>query len=299
MKRRKQVDHAQKFATEADFEVCRRLHRQFGTTYYFATGRFPAEVRRRVHALYAFVRIPDEWVDNPGVMSLTERREKLHAFRRELVLGTEGVRPESPVLRAFCDVVREAGMPLDAPFEFLDAMEMDLDRSRYETYEDLRGYMRGSACAVAVMMCQVLGVSLSPETERSARALGEAMQLTNFLRDVAEDFERGRIYLPREDMASFEVSEGDVRSGQVSDRWRRLMKFEVERARALYREADTGLPQLPDKARQAVTLARVLYARILDRIEGRDFDVFRGRARTGSLEKLACAARVAMGMPIT
>src|ERR1700712_3950831 len=116
---------ASRFATSSDYEVCRLLHREHGTTYYFATMRFPATYRRRVHALYGFVRVPDEWVDNPGDVPIEERRQQLHAYRRELVLGFDGVMPRSEVLRAFCDVCRDSDISIEEPLRFLDAMEMD------------------------------------------------------------------------------------------------------------------------------------------------------------------------------
>ena len=283
------------FAEAADYAVCRQLHRRYGTTYYFAAQRFLPVAKRRTHALYGFVRVPDEWVDNPSGLTLEQRVNALSRWRRQLLDGMDGVRPEHPAMRAFCDVVRETRMPLEEPLCFLDAMEQDLSIGRYETYADLKGYMRGSAAAVGMMMCHVLGAKITPEVERAACSLGEAMQLTNFLRDVGEDAQRGRIYLPLEDLASFEVEESEILNANMSDRFVNLMKFEIGRARALYAEADRGIPLLPADSRKAVLLARVLYSRILGRIEARSYDVFSGRARTGKLEKLAVAVRVMLG----
>jgi phytoene synthase len=287
--------HEANFAGAEDYALCRRIHRQFGTTYYFASQRFGATMRRRTHAVYAFVRVPDEWVDNPNGMTLAQRAKKLADFRREFLEGLEGVRPNEPVLRAFCDVVREVEMGVQEPLLFLDAMEMDLTETRYDTYEDLRRYMRGSAAAVGLMMCSVLEAGEDPKMIQAAKALGEAMQLTNFLRDVGEDAQRGRIYLPQEDLFRFAISNDEVLEGRISERFRGLMRFEIARARELYRQSDVGIPMLPPRARTAVKLARVLYERILDRIEDRDFDVFSGRARTSKVEKLQVAARVVLG----
>jgi len=286
----------QPFASAADHAVCRQLHRKYGTTYYFATRRFGRLARRRVHALYGFVRVPDEWVDNPEVASPAGQRQMLEEYRSQLIRGLDGVRPDEPVLRAFCDVVRECGMPLEEPLLFLDAMEQDLSVGRYATYEELRGYMRGSASAVGVMMCSVLEAGCDPKMLDAAKALGEAMQLTNFLRDVGEDVQRGRIYLPQEDMARFGVTEEDILEGRKTEAFVSLMKFEIERARWLYETADTGIPLLPPHARKAVRLARVLYSRILDRIERNDYDVFTQRARTTKAEKIRLATRVVLGL---
>ncbi len=283
-----------RFASSTDYRRCLRLHRLHGTTYFFSTLLFPKEMRRRTHAVYAFVRTPDEWVDNPSSMDPEETRAKLQDYRRELLRGHDGVCPSSPVLRAFCDVMRESHIPLEEPLLFLDAMEQDLVISRYDTYESLRGYMRGSACAVGAMMCSIMDTPLDRDLLACAHSLGEAMQLTNFLRDVGEDSRRGRIYLPLEDLASFGVSESDILEGRVSDRFIRLMRFEMERARALYRLSDDGTARLPGRSRMAVKLARVLYSRILERIEELGYDVFRKRARTSGAEKVAVAAQVVL-----
>ena len=284
-------------ATPSDHERCRQLHRQFGTTYYYATQRFSPSIRRRVHALYGFVRLPDEWVDNPNGQPTAAQAALLRNYRESLVGGLGGVCPDEPVLRAFCEVCREVGLDSSEPLLFLDAMEQDLTVTRYADYAALQHYMRGSASAVGVMMCAMLEAGENPKMLDAAKALGEAMQLTNFLRDVREDLERGRIYLPQEDLDKFSVREVDLSSGRVTPEFVRLMQFEIARARDLYRQADEGIPLLPVHAQKAVRLARVLYSRILDRIERRGYDVFGGRARTSRMEKVHVATRVLLGLP--
>lgn len=280
------------FAGPADFAECRRLHRLHGTTYYFATRFFHRRHRDAVHAVYGFVRVADEWVDNPGDLTPEERRELLMRYRMELTLGIDGVRPEHPVLRAFCDVMRTSEMSIEEPLLFLDAMAQDIYVDRYPTYADLRHYMRGSASAVGLMMCTVLRCGENPRMIAAAQALGEAMQLTNFLRDVGEDGERGRIYLPQEDMQAFGVLEEDVLARRMTPEFVQLLKFEIARARALYAEADFGIPLLPDRVQPPIRLARVLYSRILDRIEAQDYNVFAARARTTKWEKFRVLAQV-------
>ena len=283
------------FANEQDHEICRKLHKKFGTSYYFATKRFRREIRRRVHALYGFVRVPDEWVDNPGPLSREDQVALLANYRSELLRGVDGVQPNDPVLRAFCDVLREVHIPTEEPLIFLQAMESDLTTDRYETYGDLKFYMRGSASAVGVMMCYVLGADTSSSVLDPAMALGEAMQLTNFLRDVGEDADRGRIYLPLEDLASFAVKEEDVLAKRLTDPFIQLMKFEIARARALYAQAATGIPLLPHEARNAVQLSLALYSAILGKIEKQSYDVFSSRARTNKFEKLWIAMKTLAG----
>ncbi len=283
------------FASPDDHGECRRLHQKHGSTYYFATQRFSPLIRRHVNALYGFVRVPDEWVDNPAQYGISDPATKIAEYRESLICAYEGTCPDEPALRAFADVMHECGMALDEPLLFLDAMAQDLTQTRYEGYEDLRGYMRGSASAVGVMMCDIFGVGRDPLTIEPAKALGEAMQLTNFLRDVAEDASRGRIYLPLEDLDRFSVTEEEILGKRMSDRFAKLATFEIERARALYAASDEGIPRLPQETQKAVRLARILYSRILDRIEARGYDVFSGRARTGKIEKLAVAAGVLTG----
>ncbi|MBS1703029.1 MAG: phytoene/squalene synthase family protein [Armatimonadetes bacterium] len=281
------------YADEKDIEVCRKIHKEYGTTYYYATQCFPAKYRRRVHSIYAFVRVPDEWVDNPGDLSVDERRRLLNNWRGQMVRGLAGERPEHPAMRAFCDTARECRLPIDEAHTFLDAMEMDLDQTSYQTFEDLRGYMRGSASAVGVLMCHAMCARTDYDTIARAKALGEAMQLTNFLRDIREDLvDRGRVYLPQEDLDRFGVTVEDLRSGEVTERFRALMQFEIDRARELYRTSDFGIYKLPKRMRRAVLLSRLLYSEILGRIEANQYDVFRVRARTNKVQKLAWLAKV-------
>lgn len=286
------------YASRADYEVCRKLHRQYGTTYYYASKLFEPKIRKRVHAIYGFVRVPDEWVDNPGPLSPAEVRSQLAKWRESMVNGVEsGVSPEHPAMRAFCDVVLDCGIPLSEGHLFIDAMAMDIDVARYDTYADLENYMRGSAAAVGAMMTYAVGAVPDATNLESAMRLGNAMQLTNFLRDVSEDADRGRIYLPLEDLKKFGVSEEAVLAKRFTPEFRAFMQFEVERARRLYDSSHAGIRRLEGQAQSAVLLARILYARILDRIEKLDHNVFAARARTSKLEKFSALAQVLTRRP--
>jgi len=282
------------YRTPQDVETCRQIHKRYGTTYYYSTLRFPAEIKWRVHGLYAFVRVPDEWVDNPSQLDFVDPRQEIEGWRSQMVKGIKGTRPDHPALRVFCDAVQECGLPVAEAHLFLDAMIMDLDRNRYQTYEDLRDYMRGSAAAVGVLMCHAMGGQTDEDSVHRAKALGEAMQLTNFLRDIREDYDRGRIYLPQEDLSRYGVTEGDIAEGRNNDSFKDLMRFEIERARQLYAYSDPGITRLPAEARKAVLLARILYSQILDRIEDQNYDVFSRRARTNIVQKASWALRVAV-----
>ena len=175
--------------------------------------------------------------------------------------------------------------------DFITAMEQDLTVTEYATFEDLKGYTWGSASVVGLMICHLVGAK-DPAAVAHATSLGLAMQLTNFLRDVGEDWrERGRLYLPLEDLERFGVSKADIAAGQLTSNIRALIRFEIERTRAIYEHADEGMQYLSADARLPVRLARVLYARILDKIEQNGCDVFGRRARVPTWEKLLVLAR--------
>ena len=275
---------------EAAYAASQRLNAHHGKTYYFSTLFFPRPVRRSVHALYGFVRYPDEIVDNPPPGS--DPAASLENYREATwdALKTGG--SDLPVLHAFADTARRHSIPPEYPMAFLDAMAMDLTRTRYQTFDDLRTYTYGSASVVGLMMCCLIGAT-DEAAWRPAHDLGLAMQLTNFWRDIGEDWAtRGRIYLPQEDLARFGYTEAMLAQGRVNDEFVALMRFQIARARAFYECADAGIPAIPAECRLPVRLARVLYARILDKIEANGYDVFRRRARTSGLEKAAALARL-------
>ncbi|MBL8049337.1 MAG: phytoene/squalene synthase family protein [Chthonomonas sp.] len=284
-----------RFASESDYAECEALHRLHGTSYYFATRSFPARIRRRTHAIYGFVRVADEIVDNPGSKPAFAIASELAEWRAEWLRAQAGQRPDHPVMRAFIDTVNEAAISPAEVNLFLDAMEQDLSVTRYATFADLEGYMRGSASAVGLMMCAAMDVELTPSRVAGACALGNAMQLTNFLRDVAEDWERGRVYLPLEDLERFGVSPNTLGVGAMSPEFAALMRFEIARTRLLYEEADEQIMGLPRAARRPVLLARRLYSGILGEIERRDYNVFTGRARLTQWQRVRTLAGVLLG----
>ena len=175
---------------------------------------------------------------------------------------------------------------------FLRSMAMDFDQATYSTWDDLLGYMDGSAAVIGEMMLPVIAPRPHHRVVESARSLGNAFQLTNFLRDVGEDLDRGRIYLPQTDLQRFGADPGARR---VDQPWRTMMRFQVARCQRLYQHADSGIPLLPDRSARCITAARVLYARILDQIAANDYDVFTRRARVSLPNKLATAGWIATG----
>jgi 15-cis-phytoene synthase len=278
------------------YELCRKAQRAHSRTYYFSTRFFPPEVRPHVHALYAFMRYADEIVDNPGATSLEEQLCALEAFEEETLAAVAGQEVPNPVLRAYADTVRVRGIDPEDIIAFMKSMKMDTWVFRYPTYEDLAVYTYGSAAVVGLMMCRVVGVA-DRRADVHAETLGVAMQLTNFLRDIGEDWRRGRVYLPLEDLERFGYHEADLERGVVDERFVELMRFEIRRTRRLYKLAGEGMGFIPRGRRYPVIVARELYAAILDRIEAQGYDVFGRRAETSRLGKIRVAASSAMRNP--
>ncbi len=273
---------------DAAYELCRRVNAHHGKTYYFSTLFFPPALRRSVHALYGFVRYPDEMVDNPPPGA--DPAQMLADYREATQHALKSGESDVPVLHAFADMARRHRMPAEYAISFLDAMAMDLTRARYGTFEELTTYTYGSASVVGLMMCCLLGVR-DERGLRPAHDLGLAMQLTNFWRDIGEDWGRGRVYVPQEDLERFGYTEAMLARGEVNDRFVALMRFEIARAREFYASADRGISYITPECRLPVVLSRVLYAKILDKIEANGYDVFRRRARTSGLEKAAEVVR--------
>jgi phytoene synthase len=278
------------------YDLCRQVEKAHSRTYYFSTSLFPKEVRPHVHALYAFMRYADEIVDSPGATSLEEQLAGLDAFEEETLAAVAGEAVGNPVLRAFANTVLLRGIGPGLIEAFMRSMKMDTCVFRYPTYGDLEEYTYGSAAVVGLMMCRVIGVTDERATPH-AEALGTAMQLTNFLRDVKEDWARGRVYLPLEDLNHFGYAEEELGRGVVDERFVGLMRFEISRARKLYRVADEGMRYIPRGRRYPVVVARCLYEAILGRIEAQSYDVFSQRAQTSLPYKLAVAAACALGDP--
>ena len=278
------------------YELCRRVQKAHSRTYYFSTRLFPSEVRPRVHALYAFMRYADEIVDTPHDLPLGAQLSVLEEFEAETMAAVSGESVPNPILRAYADTVHSCGIEPETITAFMESMKMDTRVFRYQTFSDLEVYTYGSAAVVGQMMCRVVGVAAG-KADAHAEALGDAMQLSNFLRDVGEDWRRGRVYLPLEDLERFGYTEHDLALNVVDERFIALMRFEIERARKLYELADEGMGYIPRGRRFPVVVARELYAAILNRIEAQNYDVFSRRAQVSRPAKLVVAARCAAGDP--
>jgi len=273
------------FPSLSDFALCRALQRRHGTSYALATRFFPKEKRLATEALYAFFRVPDDIVDVADANNPAVAKQKLEAFEEQWRQAIDTGDSSDPVLRCTTWAFRYFGIPIEYGEAFLEAMKQDTEVDRYQTYTDLQGYMYGSAVVVGLMMSHVIGFS-EKRALVHAQALGEAMQLTNFLRDIGEDWrDRKRIYLPVEDLERFGVSEEKLIKGVPTEPIKELLQFEIKRADALYAQAEPGIELLSADGRFAVRAASRLYQAILREIERNDYDVFAKRARTSGFTK--------------
>ncbi len=262
-------------------------------SFYFATRFFPPDLARAAHAVYWFCRYTDDLVDECETLERGAR--DLQAWTEALRDATQhGARTDNPVLRTFLDTAAQYEIPLEYAFELIEGMRMDVNGTRYTTFEELRLFCYRVASVVGLMMCCVIGFDDPRDREWAlphAIDLGIAMQLTNILRDVGEDLARDRVYLPAEEMAQFGYSEAELRSHVRNEPFRGLMQFQVERARGYYARGNAGIRMLNQRGRFAVKVASDVYREILTRVERSDFDVFDRRAVVPPIQKYWLSAR--------
>ncbi|MEM4780720.1 MAG: phytoene/squalene synthase family protein [Halalkalicoccus sp.] len=266
------------------------IHRQTGRTFYYATRLLPGRVREATYVLYAFFRVADEVVDDAEGTPPDEQRRELRSIREQALGNAE---PETPVLEAFVAIKGRHGITDEDVEVFLDAMEADIETCRYESYEELETYMNGSAAAVGRMMTAVMEPEDPEVALPHATALGEAFQLTNFVRDVREDIvDRDRIYLPQETLRECGVANEQLQRFEMDDRVERAVRIELSRAEALYREGVAGIKYLPRDCQLPVLLAAVLYADHHRLIRACGYDVLNNEPELSTLRKLWLVARV-------
>ncbi len=281
----------------AAYDRCRALHKQHGRTYYLATRLLPAWKRRHVHALYGFTRYADEIVDRTEALPPAERAARLTEWSDRFVAGLRGEPIHDELLPAVLHTIAVFDLDVADFATFLRCMAMDLTITRYETYDDLLDYMEGSAAVIGTMMLPILGSSDPAAAREPARQLGLAFQLTNFIRDVSEDLDRGRIYLPLADLSKFDLAPVDLRPGV--ERVKDLIAYEVGRAREHYALAAPGIPLLEPASQACMRTAFQLYGGILDEVEAAGYDVFARRATVPNRRRAAVAVRSLLTRPGT
>ncbi len=255
-------------------------------SFYFATRFFPKDLAMSAHAVYWFCRTTDDLVDE--CESIEQGRRDLEAWAIATRRALEEQKSPNRVLAVFNDAVRRHGIPHDLPFELIEGMRMDLNCQRYRTFDELRVFCYRVASVVGLMMSHVIGFENPSQMESGlpyAIDLGIAMQLTNILRDLGEDWQRGRVYLPLEELAQFDYPVEQLGQGERNGAFRALMEFQIARARRYYQAAAPGIPLLHRDGRFAVQVAADVYRQILRRIEVADYDVYTRRAVVPPMEK--------------
>ena len=273
-------------ALRAAYEECRKLHAAHGKTYYLATLLLPPEKRPYVWALYGFARYADEFVDSLEAPDPQALLDWGAAFLDGL--AADPGRITHPVSLAMTHTMRRWLIPRAHVEAFLDSMQLDITVTEYPTYKDLETYMYGSASVIGLQMLPILE-PVTPEAAPRARALGEAFQMSNFIRDVGEDLQRGRIYLPQEDLETFGVTREVLERRVVTPSVRELLRFEIERTRALYAFAEPGIDMLHPTSRDCVRTAFTLYGGILDAVEAAHYQVLTQRVSVPLSHRLAVA----------
>jgi phytoene synthase len=270
-------------------DASKEIQRTTGKTFHVATRLLPQSMREATYVLYAFFRIADDVVDDPDGPPPERQRTELERIRAA-ALGE--VSSDDPVLRAFAELRERHDIPEREVDVFVDAMEMDVEADDYETYADLREYLRGSAVAVGDSARELRDPPEKATARPHARALGEACQLTNFLRDVREDVvDYDRVYLPMETLDRHDVAREEIERLSFSPRFADAMAEEMERTEALYRKGVAGIEYLPSESQFGVLLAAVLYAEHHRLIRERDFDVLSERPTLSMARRLTLAAK--------
>ena len=265
------------------YKAAEKITAQHSKSFYFASGLLPEEKRSAVRALYAFCRTVDDIVDEfPDDKQATQ----LDYWRG--MVETASFAENDLVAAAWADTLTRYHIPRHYALQLIDGVARDLSQSRYQTFEELATYCYGVASTVGLMSMYIVGFD-SNEAVPYAIKLGVALQMTNILRDVGEDYRNGRLYLPREELAFYGIQESDIAEGRITDHWRQFMKFQIDRTRQVYAESWPGVKMLEREGQLAIGAASVFYQGILDEIEKSDYDVFTRRA---SLNALAKASRI-------
>jgi phytoene synthase len=276
-------------ALRESYELCRQLNAEHGKTYYLATLLLPPAKRPYVHALYGFARYADEIVDDlASTLTEAEKAKQLNVWGNEFLAKFDSGETDDPVCIAVLDTVRRWNIPREHFEAFLHSMTMDLTVTEYQTYEDLYEYVYGSAAVIGLQMVPILEPT-NQDAYMYATELGVAFQLANFIRDVGEDLERGRVYLPLQELAQFGVSRADLEARIATPEIKAALKFQIARVRQLEESSRSGIAMLGAPSQPCIETARILYCGIVDAVEEIDYEVFSKRATVSMSRRLKVA----------
>jgi phytoene synthase len=251
-------------------------------SFYAASGLLPEEKRSAARALYAFCRTVDDIVDE--VESKKDQDFELDYWRN--IVETASPSTDDLVAAAWADTLTRYHIPRHYALQLIDGVARDMYQTRYQTFDDLATYCYGVASTVGLMSMYIVGFKNNDAIPYAIK-LGVALQMTNILRDVGEDYRNGRLYLPREELVFHGIQESDIAEGKVTNNWRQFMRFQIDRTRQLYEESWQGVKMLEREGQFAIGAASVFYQGILDDIEKHDYDVFSRRASLSTAGKLS------------
>ena len=271
------------------YAECKRLNSLHGKTYFLATLLLPKAKRPFVHALYGFARYADEIVDDlNSQLSEVEKASELQKWSDQILRDLVSGKSTDLIGAALIDTVTRFDIPTKYFEAFIHSMKMDLSVTEYKTYDDLMEYVYGSAAVIGLQMVPILG-PLSPEAYQCAEKLGIAFQLANFIRDVGEDLDRGRVYLPLDELAKFGVTRSDLEKRILTPAIIESLKFNIERVRKLQQEAAPGIAMLDKTSRACIEAASELYCGIVDEVEAINYQIFTKRAKTSTWRRIKVA----------
>lgn len=276
---------------------CRFITREYAKTFYMATRLLPNKKQRSIFAIYALCRFIDDLVDEAEDLVLKKQLtneqiiQMLESWKEQLQRTYSGEVIEHPILLAMSDTLRQYHIPIELPFELMEGVCMDLTKNRYANFEELYTYSYKVASVVGLMVSEVFGYKDKKALDHAV-SLGIAMQLTNILRDIGEDLNRDRIYLPQDELAQFGITEQDLFAHRIDDKFKAFMEFQIQRAERYYEDSDKGIPMLSRDSHYPVAMARLNYSKILNRIRENEYQVFTQRAYLSTAEKLSIIPKI-------
>ena len=280
-------------ALRTSYLECKRLNSLHGKTYYLATLLLPPEKRPFVHALYGFARYADEIVDDlASTLTDDEKANSLNQWGEGVISDIKSGNSDDVIGRALVDTVKRFDIPIQYFQAFLHSMSMDLTITEYQEYEDLQEYVYGSAAVIGLQMVSVLGIEKGfsiDEVNASAEKLGVAFQLANFTRDVGEDLDRGRVYLPIAELQAHGVTREMLERKVLTPQIKSALKEQIERVRKLQQESMVGINMLAKQSRACIQAASELYCGIVDEVEKIDYQIFSKRAKTSNWRRMKVA----------
>ena len=284
---------SQKLITLEDaYSYCRKISRHHAKTFYLASMFLPKKQQKPIFAIYALLRTVDDVVDmaevkfHNGLITSDEITKMLESWKSRLKACYAGNVDNDPIMMAWQDTLKSYSIPMELPLDLMDGVAMDIEFKPFETIEELYVYCYKVAAVVGLMTSEIFGYSDKQALEHAIE-LGIAMQLTNILRDIGEDVDRGRIYLPLEDLRRFNYSREEFMQKRINNNFINLMKFQIERARGYYSSSEKGITMLEKQARFAVCISSVNYGNILSAIEKNNYDAFSKRAYRSFYQKVS------------